>query len=125
MRVSINAEVQLAPAAARPDSMLLIQPLALAVYLEARACMGFSVSRVFCCHLPPFYLRQFLCSVGGPFLHPGLHRPRARCGAAVNIGRRSSPKAARSDIDGCERGATLDQVGLTVLSAHIFVSAAC
>ena len=35
MRVSINAEVQLAPAAARPDSMFLIQPLALAVYLQA------------------------------------------------------------------------------------------
>ena len=37
MRVSINAEVQLAPAAARPDSMPLIQPLALAIDLEASA----------------------------------------------------------------------------------------
>ena len=87
--------------------------------------MGFSVSRAFRCHLLPFYLRQFLCSVGGPFLRPGLRRPRARCGAAVDIGRSLSPKAARSDIDGCERGATLDQVGFTVLSAHSCVSAAC
>ena len=47
MRASINAEVQLAPAAARPDAMFLIQPLALAIDLQASACMGFSVSRVF------------------------------------------------------------------------------
>ena len=32
-----DAEVQLAPAAARPDPMFLIQPFALAIYLEARA----------------------------------------------------------------------------------------
>ena len=31
MRVSINAEMQLAPAAARPDAVFLIQPFALAV----------------------------------------------------------------------------------------------
>ena len=37
MRVGINAEVQLAPAAARPDTMFLIQPFALAVNLEAGA----------------------------------------------------------------------------------------
>src|ERR1700682_2498358 len=37
MRVSINAKVQLAPPAARPDAMFLIQPFALAVNLQAGA----------------------------------------------------------------------------------------
>ena len=37
MRVGINAEVQLAPAAARPDAVFLIQPFALAINLEASA----------------------------------------------------------------------------------------
>ena len=35
MRVSINAEVQFAPAAARPNFMFLIQPLAIAIDLKA------------------------------------------------------------------------------------------
>src|SRR5690349_86685 len=37
MRVSINPEMQLAPAAARPDAVFLIQPFALAVDLETGA----------------------------------------------------------------------------------------
>lgn len=37
MRVSINAKVQLAPPAARPDAMFLIQPFTLAVNLQAGA----------------------------------------------------------------------------------------
>jgi hypothetical protein len=53
----------------------------------------------------------FLCSVGAPFLRPGLHYLTAARGAAVKTGRRSPPKAARSGIDGCEHGATLNQVG--------------
>ena len=57
--------------------MFLIQPFALAVYLEARACMGFSVSRVFRRHPLLFYLRRFFCLAGGPFLRPGLHPRRA------------------------------------------------
>src|SRR5216110_2926372 len=37
MRARINTEMQLAPPAARSDTMFLIQPFALAVNLEARA----------------------------------------------------------------------------------------
>src|SRR6187399_2460755 len=37
MRARINTEMQLAPPAARPDAMFLIQPFALAVNLETRA----------------------------------------------------------------------------------------
>ena len=32
----------------------------------------------------------------GPFLHPGLHHSGAPCAAAVEDGRRPTPKAARS-----------------------------
>ena len=37
MRARINTDMQLAPPAARPDAMFLIQPFALAVNLETRA----------------------------------------------------------------------------------------
>ena len=54
---------------------------------------------------------KFLGSAGAPFLRPGLHDTRAPRGAAVKTGRRPSPEAARSGLDGCEHGARLDQVG--------------
>ena len=56
-------------------------------------------------------LFKFLGSAGVPFLRPGLHDTRAPRGAAVKTGRRPSPEAARSGVDGCEHGARLDQVG--------------
>jgi hypothetical protein len=46
-----------------------------------------------------------------PFLRPGLHDLAASRGAAVQTGQRPPPEAARSGLDGCEHGATLDQVG--------------
>ena len=59
----------------------------------------------------PFRLSKFLCSVGGPFLCPGLRSRPAPRGAAVNTGRRPPPEAARSGVDGREHGARLGQVG--------------
>lgn len=56
-------------------------------------------------------LFRFLGSAGAPFLRPGLHDTRAPRGAAVKTGRRPSPEAARSGLDGCEHRARLDQVG--------------
>ena len=70
MRVSINAEVQLAPAAARPDSMFLIQPLALAINLEASACMGFSVLRVFVAIYPLSISASFFVRLEDRFFIP-------------------------------------------------------
>jgi hypothetical protein len=72
--------------------------------------MGLLMSRSFRRHhlhfvFPSFFVRLRL------FLCPGLHsRPTPR-GAAVNIGRRLPPEAARSDVDGREHGARLGQVG--------------
>jgi hypothetical protein len=54
---------------------------------------------------------MFLCSVGAPFLRPSLHYNTTARGAAVKTGRGPPPEAARSGIDGCEHGATLNQVG--------------
>ena len=65
-------------------------------------------------------LFRFLGSAGAPFLRPGLHNTRAPRGAAVKTGRRPSPKAARSGLDGCEHGARLDQVG-SYLSCRVMV----
>jgi hypothetical protein len=83
--------------------------------IVAGTCMGGLVSRDFRWHQLRFGLSEFLCSVGEPFLHPGLHFQSEPRGAAVNIGRRPPPEAARSSVDGCEHGAMLDQVGFTVL----------
>jgi hypothetical protein len=65
-------------------------------------------------------LFRFLGSAGAPFLRPGLHDTRAPRGAAVKTGRRPSPEAARSGLDGCEHGARLDQVG-SYLSCRVMV----
>jgi hypothetical protein len=56
-------------------------------------------------------LFKFLGSAGAPFLRPGLQDTSAPRGAAVKTGRRPSPEAARSGLDGREHGARLDQVG--------------
>jgi hypothetical protein len=77
--------------------------------------MGLLVSSVFRWHHLHFVLLKFLCSVGEPFLRPGLHPPNAPRGAAVNTGQRPPPEAARSGIDGCEHGATLDQLGFAAV----------
>jgi hypothetical protein len=45
-----------------------------------------------------------------PFLGPGLHDLAASRGATVQTGQRPPQEAARSGLDGCEHGATLDQV---------------
>ncbi|HME21161.1 MAG TPA: hypothetical protein VKI44_07360 [Acetobacteraceae bacterium] len=39
-------------------------------------------------------------------------------GEAVKTGRRPPPEAARSGLDGCGQGATLDQVAFNVLLGH-------
>jgi hypothetical protein len=66
-----------------------------------------------------FCRSMFLCSVGAPFLCPGLHIQSATRGAAVKTGRRPPPQAAHCGLDGCEHGATLDQAGSPfVLPGH-------
>src|SRR4051812_23028294 len=72
--------------------------------------MGLLMSRSFRRHHLHFAFPSFFVRLR-PFLCPGLHsRPTPR-GAAVNIGRRLPPEAARSDVDGREHGARLGQVG--------------